>query len=81
MKHCGIASVITTANTPTLVVANFTYNISLNQNEYSGCVVVLPSIRVKFPPIDPAEVHLRLNTMLEDSYWLDDPKLEIENLA
>ena len=33
------------------------------------------------PPIDPAEVHLRLNTMLEDSYWLDDPKLEIENLA
>jgi len=34
-----------------------------------------------FPPIDSAEVHLRLNTMLEDSYWLDDPKLEIENLA
>jgi hypothetical protein len=33
------------------------------------------------PPIDPNEVHLRLNTMLEESYWLDDPKLEIENLA
>ena len=33
------------------------------------------------PQIDSSEVHLRLNTMLEESYWLDDPKLEIENLS
>ena len=32
------------------------------------------------PQIDSSEVHLRLNTMLEESYWLDDPKLEIDNL-
>jgi hypothetical protein len=36
-----------------------------------------PETARRFPAIDPTEVSLRLNTMLEDSYWLDDPKLEV----
>ena len=28
--------------------------------------------------IDPAEVEMRLNTMLEESHWLDDPTFDVE---
>ncbi|HEY0946259.1 MAG TPA: virulence factor SrfB [Opitutaceae bacterium] len=40
-------------------------------------LVSVASVRGE-PEVDPAEVHLRLNTMFEESFWLDEPRLEID---
>ncbi|MBD5779791.1 virulence factor SrfB [Pelagicoccus sp. NFK12] len=48
------------------------------KGEYIELVKVSPSTR--FPEIDPAAVRFLLNTLLEESFWLDDPSLEIASV-
>ncbi|MFP4540260.1 MAG: hypothetical protein ACLFR7_01405 [Opitutales bacterium] len=34
----------------------------------------------EYPFVEPADVSLELNTMLEDSFWLDEPELDLTHL-
>jgi hypothetical protein len=33
-----------------------------------------------YPPVQPGEVKLQLNTLVEDCFWMDDPRLDVDNL-
>lgn len=34
----------------------------------------------QFPDVDPDDISLQLNTMYEESFWLDDPRFDVEEL-
>ncbi len=56
-------------------------NVTLRWSSKAGEGEKLELVRVDkhpdWPEIDPSDIEMRLNTMLEESHWLDDPSFDL----